>query len=279
MLIALVNLSAQVKPTEAVQIAGAVNDQLQNEYRQVWGKNSTMVAVPDLMHIPQGARPMFLLDKADEMDALGYHSETAQGVPVARIFVTEILKGAPNASVLGQPGTAAFSVSSVVSHEALEMDGNPYANLWAQGPDGFDHAREMCDAVEGSGYRKGQVLVANFVTPRWFDGQAPQHARFDYLGHLKRPFSIERGGYEIVKPSGHEHARNGFNAVSNTPLDTSYHFGVDMPQWQRNFKMRRSGRGARMALHVVSPTVTDCNLHVCSHECCTDGAATSAVSQ
>jgi hypothetical protein len=288
MLIALVNLSKLVKSTEAVQIAAAVTAQLQGEYRAIWAKSSTVVAVPDITHIPQGARPMFLLDQADEPGALGDHEESAQGIPMARIFVKEIL-GAPGAGVLN--GNSGFSVSSVVSHEALEMDGNPYTNLWATGPDGLDHAREMSDAVESSCYQKAigrgvSVLVSNFLTPRWFDAHAPAGSQYDYLAHLKAPFTIERAGYEIVKPSGHETARYGMTA-SQGPAGARYHFGAEMPQWRRDFKMRHSGRGMGMVARSIaaapSSATVPSGLHVCEGECCKQhgegSGPTSAVCQ
>ncbi len=275
MLIALVNQSAHVKPADAVLIAAAITAQMQQEYATIWGKpSSTMVAVPDIAHIPANARPMFLLDKNPDPGALGDHEETASGVPVARIFVPDIL-GAPGAGMVS--GSQGFSVSSVVSHEALEMDGNPYIDLWASGPDGYDHAREMCDAVESSGYQKhitvlgktSSVLVSNFLTPRWFDCSPPSTAQFDYLGHLKSAFSIERNGYEIVKPTDNESQRYG------TVTGKAFHFGAELPQWRLDFKKRSAGRGARMA--AGRPQI---QTHACNKECCAkSSSATSAVAQ
>jgi hypothetical protein len=271
MLIALVNLSKNVKAADTVAIAAAITQQLQQEYAQIWGGSGTMVAAPDLAHIPSGARPMFLLDKNPDPGALGDHEESVSGVPTARIFVPDILT-APGAGVTNGTGSSPVSVSSVVSHEALEMSGNPYINLWASGPDGYDHARELCDAVESSGYTKKitgagaavtNVLLSNFLTPRYFDQSPPANAKFDYLGHLSKPFSIERDGYEVVKPTDNEKQRFGNIQAA------AFHFGADMPQWRRDWKINKHlGRSRRMAGADRSVHARGI-VHVCNQTCCT----------
>jgi hypothetical protein len=92
------------------------------------------------------------------------------------------------------------------NHEAGEMAVNPLLNLWFPGPMGYDYAGELNDPVQGSEYKKTvkimgkdyQVDVPNFVLPAYF-GVGPANGRYDFLGHLNRPFQIEQGGYQIAR--------------------------------------------------------------------------------
>jgi hypothetical protein len=52
------------------------------------------------------------------------------------------------------------------------------------------YSLEVCDPVEAPTYEVSGVSVANFVTPAWFDPQAPKSSQFDRLGKLAGPFSL-----------------------------------------------------------------------------------------
>jgi hypothetical protein len=140
-----------------------------------------------------------LLDDADEADALGYHDQTPDGRPYGRVFVNPVLNS--KGTVL----TGANSVSATLSHEVLEMWWDPQVNSWFQAPDGKLWAGELCDAVEGDSYdilvSGNKVAVSNFVLQPFFDCEPEKGASFDYLGVLKKPFSIAPGGYAIIVKS------------------------------------------------------------------------------
>jgi hypothetical protein len=45
--------------------------------------------------------------------------------------------------------------------------------------------------------------MSNFVHPSWFEPfKHPPGTKFDHLGLLKKPFSMTKGGYVIVKKNG-----------------------------------------------------------------------------
>jgi len=124
------------------------------------------------------------------------------------------------------------SVSSVLSHEILEMVGDPYANFWCDGPvtpQGNHYALELCDPVQQDSYainistdatKPSWVSVSNFILPTWFDpaGKNPDDFPFDYLHKLTAPFSMSKGGYLIVLQAG----------------QSSQIFGEHMPQWRKD---------------------------------------------
>jgi hypothetical protein len=129
-------------------------------------------------------------DTADEAGALGYHDLTKDGQPVSKIFVKTTL--ADNQVV-----------SVTACHELFEMAIDPIANLWAEAADGTEYAYEMCDAVENDTFMVDGIQMSNFVHPSWFEPfKHPPGTKFDHLGLLKKPFSMTKGGYVIVKKNG-----------------------------------------------------------------------------
>lgn len=130
------------------------------------------------------------IDTADEAGALGYHDLTKNGQPVSKIFVKTTID-------------AGELVSVTACHELFEMAIDPMANIWAQAPDGKFYAYEMSDPVEEDTFLVDGIAMSNFVTPAWFEPFThPKGTKYDYLGKLKKPFSLDKGGYMIVQSGG-----------------------------------------------------------------------------
>jgi len=136
--------------------------------------------------------------------ALGYHDRNNHGIPFGFVF-TELSKQ------LGENWTV------TLSHEALELIGDPEVNLLVAGPhpanpkqDVF-HWYEMCDAVQAESYDIDGVAVSNFVLPLYFTGSEEVGGRNDFLGRLYsgktlRSFSVNPGGYVgFFNPQSSEH--------------------------------------------------------------------------
>jgi hypothetical protein len=61
----------------------------------------------------------------------------------------------------------------------------------------------MCDAVENDTFPVDGIQMSNFLHPSWFEPfEHPPGTKFDHLGLLKKPFSMTKGGYVIVKKNG-----------------------------------------------------------------------------
>lgn len=129
-------------------------------------------------------------DDADTAGALGYHELTHKGQPISKVFVKTTL----GANEL---------VSVTACHELFEMVIDPLANLWAEALDGTEYAYEMSDPVEENTFLVEGIEMSNFVHPSWFEPfKHPPGTKFDHLGLLKKPFSMTKGGYVIVKKKG-----------------------------------------------------------------------------
>jgi hypothetical protein len=136
-------------------------------------------------------------DDADEAGAEGYHDLTHHGQPVSKVFVTTSLEDN-------------VPVSVTASHELFEMVIDPIANLWAQATNRTQYAYEMCDPVEEDTFMVDGIEMSNFLHPSWFEPfKHPPRTKFDHLGKLKRPFSVTKGGYVIIKRNGRVKERFG----------------------------------------------------------------------
>ena len=129
-------------------------------------------------------------DDADAAGALGYHDLTKDGQPVSNDFVKTTLADHELVSV-------------TASHELFEMVIDPIANLWAEASDGTEYGYEMCDPVEEDTFLVDGIQMSNFVHPAWFEPfKHPAGTKFDHLGLLKKPFTMTKGGYMIIKKKG-----------------------------------------------------------------------------
>jgi hypothetical protein len=119
-----------------------------------------------------------------------YHDLTKDGQPVSKIFVKTTLADHQLVSV-------------TACHELFEMAIDPIANLWAEDDDGIEYAYEMCDPVEEQTFLVDRIAMSNFLHPAWFEPfEHPKDTKFDHLGSLKKPFSMTKGGYTIIKKNG-----------------------------------------------------------------------------
>jgi len=238
MVISLINHSNGTISDEAVQeTIRAINRQITEDFEPYWSFGATL-----RLEGRSGAKPsaqsaadlrgdaiIYLWNQADVEDALGYHDTNNKGIPFGFVF-TQLSRD------LGEP----WSVT--LSHEVLEMIGDPQANLLVAGPHPGNpkksvfHWFEMCDAVQAETYLMDGVALSNFVLPLYFTGEEERGGRNDFLarphkGTTLQSFSINPGGYVgFYDPETHDH-------------DT-YTFKDDTLAKQR-MRIKNRARGAR----------------------------------
>jgi hypothetical protein len=193
----------------------------------------------------QGEAIIYLWDKSDVPDALGYHDANYRGIPYGFVFVdisTEI----------GEAWTVTFS------HEALELIGDRQARKLVRGPHPEDpqrqvyHWHEMCDAVQDETYDIDGVEVSNFVLPLYFTEDAEPGSRNDFLGTKYRmvgsretsslaSFGINPGGYiGFFDPVSGEHG-----TVMGPDIDDAHRADSDSSR-RASYRRKRKNK-ARMA--------------------------------
>ena len=191
-----------IQDEEVQTVLRAVNRQLAEDFEPNWSFGGSL-----RLEGPVGSKPdsnsaaelrgdavMYLWDDSDVAGAIGYHDQNNRGIPYGFVF-TEISKE------IGEP----WSVT--LSHEALELVGDPEVNLLVKGPHPNPneqrevfHWFEMCDAVQAESYDIDGVQVSNFVLPLYFTSEVEIGSRNDFLGTriggtTLQSFGVNPGGY------------------------------------------------------------------------------------
>jgi hypothetical protein len=104
--------------------------------------------------------------------------------------------------LLGACKSDGVTWSSTLSHEILELAGDPPASLAAETADGTFYAWEASDPVEAQNYDLDGIEVSNFVLPlAFFHGYG---SRYDYRSVLTAPRTVAPGGYQLVRRPGEQ---------------------------------------------------------------------------
>jgi hypothetical protein len=181
--VAITNESKAMTDAQIQAIAAALQTQVSRDFAPIWGVDAQVAFYPR-GHQPADAWWLAAFDTSDQAGALGYHDVTPTGLPLGKAFV-------------GSDIQAGYSPSVTISHELLEMLGDPQINRTAQfNPTSF-YAYEACDAVEAYklGYKIGDVLVSDFVTLDWFGAFQGPGVTYDFMKHLTKPWQLAKGGY------------------------------------------------------------------------------------
>ena len=195
--------NGEIRDADVQRVIRAINRQIKEDFEPYWGLTARLrlegrsTIGPETMTLPdlRGDAVIYLWNDSDVEGALGYHEKNAFGIPFGFVF-TQI------AQQIGEDW------STTLSHEALELIGDPETNLLVMGPHPSEdrdvfHWFEMCDAVQAETYEIDGVKVSNFVLPLYFTGTRAIDevgARNDFLGigydgRTLQSFGINPGGY------------------------------------------------------------------------------------
>lgn len=189
MIISVINHTRNQLSDEEVQHAiRAVNRQIADDFFPYWSLPQKQDPA-DL----RGDAIIYLWDKSDVKNALGYHDTNNRGIPFGFIFLDIV-------QAVGEDWTVTFS------HEALELVADPEVNLLVMGPHPTKprktvfHWYEMCDAVQAESYKVDGVAVSNFLLPLYFTSSEEVGGRNDFLGRTHsgrtlQSFGVNPGGY------------------------------------------------------------------------------------
>jgi len=191
--IAIVNHSTVLPADELPPIVRALQVQVGQDVYPAWGVNAILtnyVTQPP----PASDWVLGIFDDADQAGALGYHDVTPAGLPVGKVFAKTTLDNGGK-------------ISTVVSHELVEMLLDPSINLLVQ--DVHHPARfwcmEIADAVEADddGYMVRGVLMSDFVLPAYFQPWLDVAGPFDLRRRLRGPVpALSPGGYMAYVEGG-----------------------------------------------------------------------------
>jgi hypothetical protein len=199
--IACQETSRLLSPADLAFQVRAVNIQMERDWAPAYDEEPWPIrSYAGLSGLAAGSFwPMAILDDIDTPGALGFHDWVA-GLAYGRVLA-------------GRDPLDA----TTLSHEALELRGDPHCNLWLPMPDGRSVAREMCDPCEADHYdievtigaETRQIWVSDFLLPAWFVPGAP--GPYTFLDVVDQPFglSCNGGGYRLIRDA-HGHVESDF---------------------------------------------------------------------
>ncbi len=240
MIISLINHSRLITDEQVQEVIRAINRQLKEDFEPYWSFSATL-----RLEGPIGQRPslskfgdmrgdavLYLVDGVNSLGATGWHLANYGDIPYGIVF-------------LGLCAKVKEAWSITLSHEALELVGDPMCNLLVQGNDPLDRRRrvfhlfEMCDAVQAESYSTAGVALSNFVLPSYFSlGEQPGR-RNDFLGRCYKGKTLESFG---MNPGGY---LNIFDPKTGNWEQPVYE---DDKEAQRRRKLKsqvKAGRGYR----------------------------------
>jgi hypothetical protein len=187
--ISVINESTVLTDADVNPVVAALQQQVTNDFRPIWGTDAELTMVPQGTQPPASTWWLVILDDSDQAGALGYHDLTPDGLPIGKVFAASDLK-------------AGTSWSVTASHELLEMLADPNINLTVfvqnANTSGTLYAYEVCDACEDDsfGYKINNILVSDFVYPAWFESfRAEGSTQFDRMNQIHNPLQLLAGGY------------------------------------------------------------------------------------
>jgi hypothetical protein len=184
--LAIINNSTVLTDAQVQTIVDPLQYQITVHFVPLWGRYAKVKFIPKGQVPPPGSWWLTIFDTSDQAGALGYHDLTPEGLPLGKVFAKSDMDNG-------------YSWTVTVSHEALEMLGDPFINIVALDESNTRaYAYEACDACEADnlGYKVGGVLLSDFVTPQWFiPSLTAANAKFDFMGHIKAPLTLLPGGY------------------------------------------------------------------------------------
>jgi hypothetical protein len=186
----------QLTPGRLSCIAQALQLQLSGDFSDEWGGIfSVRAGANDASDVAADEVELGIFDHSDQAGAAGYHSTDPKGKAYGRAFREDAdsLTSGPRA------------LSVIVSHEGLEIAGDPGANRWADRGDGTEEALEMSDRIEDTVYdvtlQSGEkITMSNFLHQSAFDPGAS--GPYDRLGILGTQTDQTPGGYAILRQTG-----------------------------------------------------------------------------
>jgi hypothetical protein len=214
MLISIINHAYNKINDEELQVViRSINRQIAEDFEPYWGFGGKLRLEGRSGEKPASDNPIdmrgdaiiYVWDTLDVGNAVGEHKKYYSGIPYGFVFTEISDKLHENWSV-------------ALSHEALELIGDPQLNLFAMGPHPHPkekkrpvfHCFEVCDAVQSESYSIEGIEVSNFLLPLYFTYDPEKYtdepgSRNDFLGtrdnrtgQTLTSFGVNPGGYVVI---------------------------------------------------------------------------------
>ena len=136
---------------------------------------------PNTLTDMRGDAVLYLVDGSDSLGATGWHTANYKDIPYGMVF-------------LGLCEQLKENWSATLSHEALELVGDPMSSLLVEGTHPMDRRRKVYHLFESFGMNPGGYL--NIFDPRTGKWEQPTHDEDDVARlrkKLKAKLKVGRG--------------------------------------------------------------------------------------
>src|SRR5450631_616721 len=224
--IAITNASTCLSDAQVQAVIPSLQKQVTRDFNSYWNLDCSLTFLPNKQPLTRGWWQIVVTDDPDQAGALGYHELTSTGAPLGKVF-----------AALDIDSGSSWSVT--LSHELLEMLGDPWINWCAEAPDGKLFALEVCDAVEADhlGYEIDGVMLSDFITPSWFE---PTEAdRVDFMKRISKQLELAPGGYISVLNPGKGWTQLSAESLGSGPIPSGSRRSrraMDKSEWRRSVR-------------------------------------------
>jgi len=171
------------------------------DFAPVYG-DADVVFVPSLDDVRPDQIPHLIIPNPDIAGALGYHGTGPNGEAYSKTF-TLYNDGSP------VPMTGITGISTVVTHELFEVDGNRFVKEWHDDdrPNmaGWQWWGELCDWSQRWVYWVDGHTISDWAYPNMFSGAATGNDYRTFMAH--RTYKIRTGPFNVF-PGGYSVRRN-----------------------------------------------------------------------
>ena len=196
MRVTIANISKSISAADFRAVVAAIRRQVNEDFGPEWNVTATIraTALSITKNAPvQGKHDaiLYLGDSSQDpttgvSGALGYHSTNHGDIPYGFVYL----------DVCQQYGE---EWSTTLSHEILELLGDPTAVLTVTGPapkgrGSVHYDLEVCDPTQGDSYDVDGITVSNFVGRSYF-GLVGGSGHTNFLGLALKPFGVRPRGY------------------------------------------------------------------------------------
>lgn len=196
--IAIVDNTGNMRYERLVQIAEAVQTQMNRDVQPQWNVGAIVKAFRSINEVPKDWWTCSIVNDIPEGPNLnGVHWYDANGIPFskARYQLLSSIQYFEN------------NLTKVISEEIIEKCIDPFGNYLKTAKDPeisnqeAEFLVELGDATQAMefGYYINDVFVTNFIYPAYFYATKQEGVKYDHLGQFTEPQELGEGGYQIFK--------------------------------------------------------------------------------
>lgn len=195
--IAIVDTTGNMNYERLVQIAEAVQTQMNRDVMPYWNVGAIVKSFRNINEIPKDWWTCSIVNEISEGPTLNGIHWYKESIPYSKARYT----------LLSSYTYFENNLTKVISEEIIEKCIDPFGNYLKTGKDPEIENQEAEFLVElgdptqamNFGYWINDVFVTNFIYPSYFYATKQTGVKYDHLGQFTEPKELGEGGYQIFR--------------------------------------------------------------------------------